>query len=130
MTIGDDRTRVDKWLWAARFYKTRSIAADAVEGGKVLVNGARVKPARALRVGDELQVHTPNAMLTVHIRELSVRRGSATDAARLFIETEESKERRAEAKLLGTEPHPDAHARGRPTKRARRLIHKVRGEPL
>jgi ribosome-associated heat shock protein Hsp15 len=130
MTTYDDRTRVDKWLWAARFYKTRSIAADAVDSGKVLVNGARVKPARALRVGDELQVRTPSAMFTVHIQELGARRGSATDAARLFIETEESKQRRADARLLGTDPHPNAHPKGRPTKRARRLIHKFRGEPL
>ncbi len=130
MTADDDRTRVDKWLWAARFYKTRSIAADAVESGKVLANGARVKPARALRVGDELEVRTPSAVFTVHVRELCERRGSATDAARLFIETEDSRRRREQAKLLRIEPHPDAQTKGRPTKRARRLIHKFRGEPL
>ena len=72
------RLRIDKWLWAARFYKTRSIAAEAVESGKVLVNGARAKPARTLKVGDELQVRTPGADYTVHVAVLSSRRGSAT----------------------------------------------------
>lgn len=130
MSTDDDRTRVDKWLWAARFFKTRSIAADAVDSGRVLVNGARVKPARALKVGDELRVRTPSAEFTVLVQQLSARRGSAVDAARLFAETEDSRRRREEAKLSRVDSHPDAHTRGRPTKRARRMIHRLRGEPL
>jgi len=130
MTEDNDRIRLDKWLWAARFYKTRSIAADAVERGKVLVNGARVKPARALKVGDELAIRTLSAMFTVHVQELCARRGSAKDAAALYIETESSKFDREQTGLFRVAPHPGAQARGRPTKRSRRLIHKFRGEPL
>jgi ribosome-associated heat shock protein Hsp15 len=130
VTTDDGRIRIDKWLWAARFYKTRSIAADAVDSGKVLVNGARVKPARALKVGDELHVRTLRTEFTVLVAELGVRRGAAADALKLYIETEDSRRRRDEEKLARVEPHPDAYAKGRPTKRARRIIHKVRGEPL
>ena len=81
VTAEFERTRVDKWLWAARFYKTRSIAADAVESGKVLVNGARVKPAKALKPGDELLIRVPGADYTVLVRALSDRRGPAPEAA-------------------------------------------------
>ncbi len=87
MTDHDDKLRVDKWLWHARFYKTRSIAADAVENGKVLVNGARVKPAKALKTGDELLVRVPGADYTVRVEALSDRRGPATEAAKLYAET-------------------------------------------
>jgi len=130
MAEDNDRIRVDKWLWAARFYRTRSIAAEAVEGGKVLVNGARVKPARALKVGDELVIRTPSAMFTVRVQDLGARRGSAKDAARRYIETERSKLDREQTGLYRLQSHPGAQARGRPTKRSRRLIHKFRGEPL
>jgi len=130
MAEDNDRIRLDKWLWAARFYKTRSVAAEAVEGGKVLVNGARVKPARALKVGDELVIRTLSAIFTVHIQELSTRRGSAKDAATLYTETERSKVDREQTGLYRPPPHPGAQARGRPTKRSRRLIQKFRGEPL
>jgi ribosome-associated heat shock protein Hsp15 len=130
MTEDSDRTRLDKWLWAARFYKTRSIAAEAVEGGKVLVNGARAKPARALKIGDELVIRTLSAQFKVYVQDLCARRGSAKDAARLYIETERSKLEREQAGLHRLQPHPGAQAKGRPTKRSRRLIHKFRGEPL
>jgi len=122
--------RIDKWLWAARFYKTRSIAADAVETGKVLVSGARVKPARALKLGDELTIQTPSAEFTVHVCALSDKRGAATQAAALYQETENSRQRREQAKLERVPMHPDARFRGRPTKRTRRLIQKVRGGPI
>ena len=130
MSADEERIRLDKWLWAARFFKTRSIAANAADSGKVLVNGARVKPARALKVGDELRIRTPSVEFTVLVQQLSARRGAAADAARLFGETEDSRRRREENKLSRVDPHPDAHTRGRPTKRARRMIHKLRGEPL
>ena len=125
----EDKLRVDKWLWAARFFKTRSIAADAVEGGKVLVNGSRVKPARALKLGDELQIRTLGADYTVHVAALSPRRGPAAEAAKLYRETDQSKRQREEAKLLRTDVHPDAYIKGRPTKRFRRQLHKFRGDP-
>ena len=126
-TVEEDRTRIDKWLWAARFYKTRSIAAEAVESGKVLVSGARVKPARALKLGDPLEIRTPGAVYVVHIKALSAKRGPAAQAATLYEETEESKRARAQAKLEQI-AHPDAYSKGRPTKRTRRALHKVRGQ--
>ena len=101
MTTTRERTRVDKWLWAARFYKTRSIAADAVESGKVVVNGARVKPAKALKPGDELFIRVPGADYTVRVQALSDRRGPATEAAKLYAETEDSKRKRERS-----EAHP------------------------
>jgi len=128
-TIEEDRTRIDKWLWAARFYKTRSIAAEAVDSGKVLVSGARVKPARVLKLGDQLEVRTPGAVYIVHIKALSAKRGPAAQAATLYEETTESRQARAAAKLEQT-AHPDAYIKGRPTKRTRRTMHKVRGQPF
>ena len=130
MSTQDDRVRIDKWLWAARFFKTRSIAADAVDSGKVSVNGIRVKPARALKIGDELRVRTSSAEFTLIVQELGTRRGSPVTAAKLFTETEDSRQRREEVKRLRTETHLDAHTGGRPTKRARRMIQKLRCESL
>ena len=124
----DHKYRVDKWLWAARFYKTRSIAADAVDSGKVTVNGGRVKPARALKLGDNLTIRTPGADYVVLVIALSARRGSATEAATLYSETEDSKRQREHARLTRSEWHPDPRTRGRPTKRARRQLRRFRGE--
>jgi ribosome-associated heat shock protein Hsp15 len=123
----DDRTRIDKWLWAARFFKTRSLATDAVDSGKVLLNGARVKPAKALKAGDELFVRTPVFEYTLHVLELSDKRGSASIAAKLYAETGESRLKR-EAKRDQMQRDPTATVRGRPTKRDRRQLHKVRGD--
>jgi ribosome-associated heat shock protein Hsp15 len=128
MTNDDHRTRIDKWLWAARFFKTRSLAADAVDGGKVLLNGARVKPAKALKVGDELIVRTPVFEYTLHVAQLSDRRGSATVAATLYAETDESRRKREAIRQDPSARDPGAAVRGRPTKRERRQLHKVRGE--
>ena len=126
MTDHDDKLRVDKWLWHARFYKTRSIAAEAVESGKVLVNGARVKPAKALKAGDELFVRVPGADYTVKVQALSVRRGPAAEAARIYAETEDSKRKREEQKLTRSAPEPAMFMRGRPTKRSRRQLDRLR----
>ena len=125
-----DKLRIDKWLWAARFFKTRSLAAHAVEAGKVLVNGARAKPAKGLKPGDELQIRTPGFEHTVRVAQLAERRGSATLAAQLYAETDESKRKREAAKLEGAAREPASGMRGRPTKRTRRQLHKLRGEPL
>ena len=126
----DDRLRIDKWLWAARFYKTRSLAADAVDAGKTLVNGQRVKPAKTLKPGDELQIRAHGAEYTVKVRALSDRRGPASQAALLYEETEESKRKRAEARLARVPLEPAAVMRGRPTKKARRQLQKLRDEPF
>ncbi len=125
----DDKVRIDKWLWAARFFKTRSLAADAVESGKVLVNQTRVKPAKALKAGDELHIRTPGFEYTVHVLQLSDRRGSAAIAALLYRETEESARKREQAKLEHVHREPSSHLRGRPTKRSRRQLSRFRGEP-
>jgi ribosome-associated heat shock protein Hsp15 len=115
--------RIDKWLWAARLAKTRALAAEAVKGGHVEVNGQRVKPSRDVRVGDELEVRTRAVPITVVVRGLSGRRGPAAQAALLYEETDESRARReahAEQRRLAQAPVPERG--GRPTKRDRRRL--------
>src|SRR4051794_39664432 len=87
----DNNTRIDKWLWAARFFKTRSLAAAAVVGGKVKVNGERVKAAKAIRVDDELTVQLGHFEHQISVRNLSDRRGPASEAALLYEESAQSK---------------------------------------
>lgn len=125
--------RIDKWLWAARLFKTRSLAQDAVETGRVLVSGERVKAARGLKVGESLLVRTGSGRgsveRTLRVLALSTQRGPAVVAQRLYEETEESvRARVAEVarRALYDEP-ADAIERGRPTKRDRRLIERMRG---
>src|SRR5690349_7792701 len=86
--------RLDKWLWAARFFKTRALAVEAIDGGRVSVNGDRAKPAKALKVGDAISIRKPPFEFAIVVKALSDRRGSATIAAELFDETAESKARR------------------------------------
>ncbi len=115
--------RVDKWLWAARFFKTRSQATEAIHGGHVRVNGNPVKPARDLRPGDTLDVTVGRQHWTVVVRGLSELRRPASEAQTLYEETEESRARREtvrEAQRLA--PSPGSELRGRPTKKARRQI--------
>src|SRR5918994_7399250 len=90
MTEPEDRTRIDKWLWAARFYKTRSLAAEAVDGGKVQVNGERVKRAKPLQVGDEVRIRLGPFEHQIVVRELSSQRGPAARAFALYEETADS----------------------------------------
>ncbi len=123
----EERERLDKWLWAARFFKTRGLAADAIDGGKVDVNGTRAKRAKMVQVGDEVRVrHTPFEHV-VHVRGLSERRGPASVAATLYDETPESKGKRETlAKQIRSMPSDDWES-GRPTKRDRREIDRLRG---
>jgi ribosome-associated heat shock protein Hsp15 len=124
----DDRVRLDKWLWAARFYKTRSLAADAIAGGKVEVNGERAKRARPLQVGDEIHIRQGPYRHTVVVRELSARRGPATEAAGLYRETTESRAgREALALQLKAQHRAFGPEKGRPTKRDRREIDRLKG---
>lgn len=119
--------RLDKWLWAARFYKTRSVAQQAVAGGKVKVNGERAKPAKDLRVGDELTLQIGETSWTLRVEQLSEQRGPATVARNLYSEDEASRARREEAaalRRLSTEPARE-HV-GRPTKQERRAIDRLR----
>jgi len=115
--------RIDKWLWAARFFKTRSLAAAAVAGGKVKVNGERVKAAKAVRLDDELSIHVGPYEYGVRVLGLSARRGPAPEAALLYAESAQSKAAREKlAARLSAERIYDSHEKGRPTKRARRQI--------
>lgn len=121
--MNSESVRIDKWLWAARFFKTRSMATDAVDGGKVKLNGDRVKPARAVKVGDRLEIDNGSTEWEVVVRDLADKRGSATIAQGLYDETERSiaeRERRAEDRRLFREPGESI--KGRPTKRDRRQI--------
>ena len=123
-----DSTRIDKWLWAARFFKTRSLATDAVERGRVKLNEERCKPARNLKVGDLLDIDNGSTEWQVRVLGLSDQRGPAPVAQQLYEETPESVQRReqtAEQRKLYAEP-ADA-IRGRPTKRDRRAIDRSRG---
>jgi len=115
--------RVDKWLWAARFFKTRGLAQQAVAGGRVRVNGERVKPAKELKAGDELIIHIGELEWLVTVCGLSSRRGPASAAQQLYREDEASRLRRFEqVAARRVQPHPGADMRGRPTKRDRRRI--------
>src|SRR6266536_3029901 len=122
-----ERVRVDKWLWAARFFKTRSAATAAVVGGHVHVNGARVKPARELVAGDRLEIRIGERRWTVTVMGLADRRGPATTARTLYEETAESaaeRELRAAQWRLSRPLGADLGAR--PTKRARRQLDALR----
>ena len=123
----NDKFRIDKWLWAARFFKTRSLAVDALECGKVLCNGVRVKPAKAVSVGDMLSIRLGPYQFVVEVLALSSKRGPAPQAQLLYSETEESRKRRQalsdELKAQPTHTFPG----GRPTKRDRREIEKMKG---
>jgi ribosome-associated heat shock protein Hsp15 len=120
--------RIDKWLWAARFFKTRAIAADAVTGGKVELGGERVKPAKLVRIGDEVRVRLGPYLHVVIVRGLSERRGPAPEAQKLYEETEQSrKEREHHAwTLKHAAPQVDP-GEGRPTKKDRRELDRARG---
>lgn len=121
------RVRLDKWLWAARFYKTRTLAAEAIAGGKVQVNGDRAKRARPVDVGDEIRVRQGPYEHRVVVRELSERRGPASQAAGLYEETAESREARERMALqLKTMHSAFVPERGRPTKRDRREIERLK----
>jgi ribosome-associated heat shock protein Hsp15 len=115
--------RVDKWLWCARFFKTRSLAADAVSGGKVHVNRERVKPSRTVRPGDLLEITVGFDVITVEVRSIPSRRGPATEARQCFAETEASiarRERVREQRRLAAMAAPQTD--GRPDKRTRREL--------
>jgi ribosome-associated heat shock protein Hsp15 len=125
---GDERVRLDKWLWAARFFKTRSLAAEAVASGKVQVNGERAKRARPIQAGDEVRVRLGPYEHVVVVRALSGRRGPAAEAAELYEERPESRAaREATAQQLKTLHAAFAPEKGRPTKRDRREIERLRG---
>lgn len=116
--------RIDRWLWCTRFFKTRSLAADAVKGGHVRVNGQRVKPARDVKIGDTLAILQGDVEREVTVAAIPARRGPAPEASRCYTETEESIARRAEAQERRTIEREmyRAPTAGRPDKRTRRLL--------
>lgn len=123
------RVRLDKWLWAARFFKTRTLAKQAIEGGKVRMAGARTKVSKEIAVGDTLRIRQGYDDVTVVVQALAVRRGPAPQARRLYAETAESaseRERRAAERRAARAAAPVAP--GRPTKKQRRLIHRFKRE--
>ena len=119
LSYGMDCVRIDKWLWAARFFKTRSAAAQAVLGGRVHINGARVKPSKELRVGDTVDVTIRALKRTVEVRGLSDKRGPAPVAAALYEETPESIRAREQDAL-------ERRLAARPTKLDRRRLEALR----
>jgi ribosome-associated heat shock protein Hsp15 len=129
MTDPEDRTRVDKWLWAARFYKTRSLAVEAITGGKVQVNGERVKRAKPLQVGDEVRIRQGPYEYEIVVRELSSHRGPAAKAAELYEEKSSSRAAREAMSLQLKSLHSAfVPERGRPTKKDRRDIRRFKGK--
>ena len=117
--------RLDKWLWAARFFKTRSLATAAIQAGHIRLNGATPKPARDVRPGDMLEISLGPVRWTVVVRQLNEQRRPAIEAQLLYDETEESRARRSvQRENLRLAPAPGSDLRGRPTKKARRLIHR------
>ena len=122
------KLRIDKWLWAARFFKTRSLAADAVEKGRVRIGGATVKPAKDVRVGDMVEIEIERIVWQVEVLGICEVRGPASVAQTLYAETDESrKKRQLEHERRKTYREPAAELHGRPTKRDRRIIDRFSG---
>ena len=120
----EKRVRLDKWLWAARFYKTRALAAAAASGGKIDLNGDRAKPAKALRTGDRLALRIGVYEWNITVTELSERRGPAKEAKLLYLETQQSQQVRSEKalQLKAERESTPIFLKGRPTKKDRRHI--------
>jgi ribosome-associated heat shock protein Hsp15 len=122
-----ERVRIDKWLWAARFFKTRSAATEAVAGGHVKVNGERAKPSREVSIGERVELRTSAERWTVDVRALADRRGTAAAARALYKETQESSAAREQRRLEAKASRPlGADLGARPTKRARRRLDALR----
>ncbi len=126
--IHTQELRLDKWLWAARFFKTRHLAVEAINGGKIQVNGQRAKPGRAIRAGARLEIHKSGLVWEIEILAVDKQRRSAPEAALLYAEDEASRLKRqtivSERREIGAGP---AGAEGRPSKRDRRMIQQFTG---
>ncbi|HIU84788.1 MAG TPA: RNA-binding S4 domain-containing protein [Candidatus Aphodousia gallistercoris] len=122
--------RLDKWLWAARFFKTRSLAQEAIELGRVKLNGERVKPSKEVKLSDRLEIHRGEDLYEVLVCGFNLQRGPASVAQLMYMETEEGKAKRlaqAELRKLAVEPALDRTSKGRPTKREGRELRRFRG---
>ncbi|MCB5187707.1 RNA-binding protein [Methylobacillus caricis] len=128
MGDAEGKCRLDKWLWAARFFKTRSLATDAIDGGKIHVDGDRAKPAKEVRLGQVIHIRRKELDMEVTVRGLSTQRKGAPEAALLFEETPESMARRENLAVTREADHGRRdRGMGRPTKRQRRDIKKFTG---
>jgi len=126
MSGDTERVRLDKWLWAARFFKTRQLAGEAINGGKVHLNGQRTKPGKEVRPGNRLHILAGDQEWEVEVRLLATRRRPAAEARTFYEESEESRQRRErqrEARRLERSLHPGP-LRGKPSKKDRRMIHR------
>lgn len=122
-----EKLRIDKWLWAARFYKTRSLAVEEIDKGRVRINDQETKPAREVKVGDSVALRQGQVLRTLVVRGISNQRGAAPVAQQLYEETEESlkaREQAAEQRRLASDP-ASSQEHGRPTKRDRRTMDKA-----
>ena len=122
--------RIDKWLWASRFFKTRSLAQEAIELGRVRVNGERVKPSKEIKLSDRLEIHRGDDIYEVLVAGFNLQRGPASVAQLMYMETEQGRIRRennAQLRKLAVEHAIDRLTKGRPTKREGRELRKLRG---
>jgi ribosome-associated heat shock protein Hsp15 len=125
----DTKQRIDTWLWAARFFKTRSLACKAIDAGHVKWNGIAVKPAREVKVGDELEIRSGEQVFVVAVKGVHALRRPAPEARTMYEESEASFAARAKAAdMRKLSPTPGADIRGRPTKKDARQIRRVRGD--
>ena len=123
-----DRMRLDKWLWAARFYKTRALASEAVDGGKVHLNGQRTKPGREVRVGSRVQINKGGLEWDIEVAVLPAQRRPASEAQGFYLESEQSRRRREAATeaLRAARQATPLQTASKPNKRDRRLIHRFK----
>jgi len=126
MAIELERLRLDKWLWAARFFKTRALAVAAVKGGKVHLNKQRIKPARMVQIGDQLEITRSQIHFTVDVIGLNDKRRPAKEAQLLYSETEESEQKRIETAELRRLQFSATQYDKRPDKKQRRQIHRLK----
>jgi ribosome-associated heat shock protein Hsp15 len=127
--MSNDTVRLDKWLWASRFYRTRAAAAQAIAAGKVEVNGAKPKRARSLHVGDQVRIRRSPYEFRVTVRVLSEQRRPAAEATTLYEEDPAGKAARERlSQQLRIAPTPSFEGKGRPTKRDRRELERLRGD--
>lgn len=127
--MADSAVRLDKWLWAARIYKTRAVAAQAIRAGRVDVNDVRAKPAKTLSLGDRVRIRKSPFEFRLTVRALSGQRGRAAQAALLYEEDPAAKAARERlAQQLRVAPTPSFEGKGRPTKRDRRELERLRGD--
>ena len=122
-----EQMRLDKWLWAARFFKTRQLAAEAITGGKVQLNGQRTKPGKDIRAGSQLRIHKGSLEWEIEVKILAKQRRPASEAVTFYEEREESRHKRQELVIMQREQRaamPHSHAR--PNKRERRILQRLR----